>query len=406
MEISNDKKRVNGFIYLFMVTYMVSYITRINFAAIISEIVAKTGWERTALSLSLTGIFVTYGLGQLVSGYFGDRFQPKKLVFLGLLTSCAMNVLIPFCTAPYQMVIVWCINGFAQAMMWPPIVKLMVALFSAEDYARACIRVSWGSSFGTIFVYCAAPFALSFIGWKSVFFISAACGLVMALIWNKYCCNIDHISVRPHGRDAVPKAKFFSPLLVAIMIAIVLQGSLRDGVTDWMPSYIADTFHMENSVAILSCVLLPIFSIICYSLAGKIYRKNPDNPVLCGGLIFGVGAIAAAVLYFFNGVNAALSILMSALLTGCMHGVNLMLISYVPSFFKNTGRVSMVSGLLNSCTYVGSAVSVYGFAAISEGAGGWSATVLIWLLVAAAGTVVCLLTSPFWKRFIAKNKEA
>ncbi len=404
MLASSEKRRVNLYITLFMMTYMVSYITRINYAAIISEIVEKTGWARTELSLSLTGIFVTYGIGQLVSGYFGDRFQPKRLVFLGLLVSCAMNVLIPFCPSPFWMTVVWCVNGFAQAMMWPPIVKLMVALFSEEDYARACIRVSWGSSFGTIFVYCAAPVALSFVGWKSVFFISAACGLVMAFVWNRYCCNIDNISVRPLGQAEIAKTKFFTPLLAVIMLAIVLQGSLRDGVTDWMPSYIADTFHMENSIAILSCVLLPIFSIICYSLAGKIYRKNPNNPIVCAGLIFGVGAIAAAVLYFFNGFNAALSVFMSALLTGCMHGVNLMLISYVPAFFKNTGRVSLVSGMLNSCTYIGSAVSVYGFAAISESSG-WNATVFVWFVVAVLGTAVCLLASPFWKRFVRKNIE-
>lgn len=405
MLANTEKRRVNLYITLFMMTYMVSYITRINYAAIISEIVEKTGWARTDLSLALTGIFVTYGVGQLVSGYFGDRFQPKRLVFLGLLVSCVMNVLIPFCPSPFWMTVVWCVNGFAQAMMWPPIVKLMVALFSEEDYARACIRVSWGSSFGTIFVYCAAPIALSLVGWKSVFFISAACGLVMALIWNKYCCNIDNISVRLHGEANIEKTKFFSPLLAVVMLAIILQGSLRDGVTDWMPSYIADTFNMANSVAILSCVLLPIFSIICYSLAGKIYRKNPNNPIICAGFIFGVGAIAAAALYFFNGVNAALSVFMSALLTGCMHGVNLMLISYVPAFFKNTGRVSLVSGMLNSCTYIGSAVSVYGFAAVSE-AVGWSATVFIWLVVAILGTAVCLIASPFWKRFVKKNKEA
>lgn len=405
MLASAEKRRVNLYITLFMMTYMVSYITRINYAAIISEIVEKTGWARTDLSLSLTGIFVTYGLGQLVSGYFGDRFQPKKLVFLGLLVSCLMNVLIPFCPSPFWMTVVWCVNGFAQAMMWPPIVKLMVALFSEEDYARACIRVSWGSSFGTIFVYCAAPIALLFLDWKSVFFISAACGLIMALVWNKYCCNIDKVTIRPHGEAEAEKSKFFSPLLAAVMLAIILQGSLRDGVTDWMPSYIADTFHMENSVAILSCVLLPIFSIVCYSLAGRIYRKNPENPVICAGGIFAVGAVAAAALYFFNGVNAILSVVMSALLTGCMHGVNLMLISYVPAFFKKTGRVSLVSGMLNSCTYIGSSVSVYGFAAVSEKAG-WSATVFIWLTVAVLGTAVCLLASPFWKRFVQRNKEA
>ena len=36
----------------------------------------------------------------------------------------------------------------------------------------------------------------------------------------------------------------FSPLVIAIMVAIALQGMLRDGVTTWMPSYISEVFNM------------------------------------------------------------------------------------------------------------------------------------------------------------------
>lgn len=99
---------------------MVSYITRINFGAIVSEIEQSTGILRSALSMALTGSFITYGTGQIVSGILGDRVSPKKLVSIGLIITCAMNVLIPLCPSPYLMLIVWCINGFAQSFMWPP----------------------------------------------------------------------------------------------------------------------------------------------------------------------------------------------------------------------------------------------------------------------------------------------
>ena len=89
--------------YLFMLTYMVSYITRINYGAIILEIGSNTGFAQELLSLALTGSFLTYGVGQLISGYFGDKVQPKKLVLLGLSVTVLMNILIPLCNHPLQM---------------------------------------------------------------------------------------------------------------------------------------------------------------------------------------------------------------------------------------------------------------------------------------------------------------
>ena len=117
-----------------MFTYMASYITRINYGAVILEMVYATGYGKAALSMALTGSFITYGAGQIVSGVLGDKFRPKILVFCGLILSVCMNVIIPFCPTPVYMLVVWCVNGFAQAFMWPPIVRLMTVLFEEDDY--------------------------------------------------------------------------------------------------------------------------------------------------------------------------------------------------------------------------------------------------------------------------------
>ncbi len=72
--------RMNRLILLFMAVYMVSYITRINYAAIIAEIVRETGRPKAALTAALTGCSVFYGAGQFLSGYCGGKFRPKRLI--------------------------------------------------------------------------------------------------------------------------------------------------------------------------------------------------------------------------------------------------------------------------------------------------------------------------------------
>jgi len=193
-------------------------------------------------------------------------------------------------------------------------------------------------------------------------------------------------------------------LFVLIMLGIVLQGALRDGVTTWTPTYIDDMFKLGSAIAILTSVVLPIFSMFCHGFGGWLYYKVFKSPVLSAGVMFSIGAVSALILYLFGGNSVVVSVACLAILVGAMHGVNLMLICMVPAFYKNTGKISLVSGLLNSCTYIGSAASTYGIALLTEGVG-WSATVGVWALIAALGTVVCFVTIPLWNRKFFKNNK-
>ena len=142
MEKLTDKRKINATVFLFTMTYLVSYMTRINLGAVITAVVEDTGMTKTMLSAAVTGSAITYGVGQILSGIIGDRVSPKKLVFLGIMVSVSMNLLLIFCRDHIQMTAVWCVNGLAQAFLWPPLVKLMVGLFTTHDYQRASTMVS------------------------------------------------------------------------------------------------------------------------------------------------------------------------------------------------------------------------------------------------------------------------
>jgi len=399
----SDKKAVNRLALLFTLMYMVSYITRINYGAVISEMVKDTGYSKSMLSMALTGSFITYGVGQIISGVLGDRFSPKKLLSIGLLLSCFMNVLIPLCSNPYQMLGVWCVNGFAQSFMWPPLVRMMTALLSMEDYSRVSVKVSWGSSFGTIIVYLVAPLLISTLGWKSVFLFSAAIGVLMLVIWQLGRYDVAPTSsVKREDLQPTEKKNLIRFWMIGILIAIVLMGLLRDGVTTWMPSYIGETYKLGSAVSILTGVVLPVFGIGCFQLSAMVYRKKPGAPLLVAALFFSLGAVSALFLNFVSGGSAILSVVFSALLTGSMHGVNLILISMLPPFFRDTGKVSTVSGVLNACTYIGSALSTYGTALLTEQFG-WSVTLILWVAVAAVGAAICFSLTGAWKKTFLKR---
>ena len=391
------KNRKKGLVVLFTITYIISYVTRINYGAVISEMESATGIARNLLSMAVTGSFITYGLGQIISGLLGDKFSPKKIVSFGFIITSLMNLLIPTTSNPYIMLVVWCFNGFAQSLIWPPLVKIMIATFSDDEYNKATVKVQWGASAGTMLIYLVSPLLITLASWRAVFIFSAVCGITLLVFWNKYAVDAPIVKRETDDSGKSSLSMLLTPMMITIMLAIVLQGSLRDGVTTWMPTYISETFNLSSAISILTGVILPIFSMISISIASKIYKKMSFNPIITAGILLGVGTVSAALLYMFSSSSAIVSVLLSAILTGSMHGVNMMLVCMVPAFFKKFGNISTISGIINSCTYVGSAISTYGIAVISENLG-WHFTILIWAFIALTAAVICFVNIKPWKK--------
>ena len=117
-----------------------------------------------------------------------------------------------------------------------------------------------------------------------------------------------------------------------------------------------------------------------------------------------LGALAAAVLYLGHGLGAAVAILMLATIGGCMNGINLLFVSILPTYFKKHGNISTVTGVLNSTTYVGSALSTYGIAFVSVHFG-WSASALVWLILGTVSTALCLVNAPKWEKTYMTERQ-
>ena len=130
-----------------------------------------------------------------------------------------------------------------------------------------------------------------------------------------------------------------------------------------------------------------------------------DNASLCDVLFFSYltrknfGSVAVLLLYLASDVNPVISMTLCTVVSVCMHGINYVLICMVPKHFAKYGKISFMSGLLNACTYIGTAIAGYGMAVVSESFG-WKFTILMWAVVAGLGVATCFITSKKWGAFI------
>ena len=379
--------------------YFMSYITRINYNTVLVEMSSAENISRSILALPLTASFITYGLGQVISGWLGDKFDPFRLISLGLILSALMNIMLPIFPKLYAMTAFWAVNGFAQALIYPPLMKITSYYLSEQNYAKACLFITVGSHAATFLMYLVSPVVIVISGWKLVFFVSFGFAIVFLAIWQVYSGYIKNqygrVSDCPNMKDKTLKTNdkvsvrtlMLSSGLIVIMFAVVMQGFLRDGIATWMPAYLSDVFLLSNEISILTTVILPIFSIFSAYVILAIQTHLCRNELKLAGITFSV-ALAAIVLLLIFRQNMPLSVLLLALTSACSHAVNFLLICLVPKRFEKYGRFSLVTGLINSCTYVGAAISTYGFAAVSENYG-WNVTLCLWGAIALLGLICC-----------------
>ena len=378
--------------------YFCSYLTRKDFPISLVAITEATGIPDSAIAIVPVCFFITYGIGQTINGAIGDHIKPQYLITGGMVLSATCNIILPLCTNVPAMCVVWGINGFAQAMLWPPISKIMIYTYSGARYGTASMLVSLSASLATVFAYLYIPAVLAISGWQAVFRVGATVVLI--------CAADTDAAGEPAPEGTQNDVRF--PRAVMLTLALILAdvvavGMLRDGVETWTPTFIKEIFGNSAGESILISVFLALFSCVAIVLATVIFRRFFRNELTFCTVIFVASTVFAVLLYFVIGRSMLLAALCISLLAAVMHGANMMLTAYVPRRIKRFGHVSTVSGVINSAVYIGAAISTYGAAGIKESYG-WGVTVGVWRAGSVAGVLRSAVSAVIWSK-VTKDSD-
>lgn len=433
-----DRKMVRLLFSLCWIVYFSTYIGRLNYSAGLTEIISSEGFSKGQAGMIGTAFFFAYGAGQFVSGFLGDRLAPRKMVFAGLTVSALCNLAMAAGKNPAAMAAVWCVNGLFQAFIWSPMIRLMYEYYETETRMRACVSLNSSVPIGTMAAYGLTALVIWLSGWRAMFLLSGVVLAAVSGVWFAGMKRVERFSAErakeagmanaeeakpadlskksskeaseeaskgaAAGRGKAPSSPkapvTFKSLLIEsgfllLMIALFVQGALKDGVTTWVPTYISETYGLSAILAITGTMVIPVFNLLGVYLASFANLNWFRNEVRTAGAFFLVSAAAILLLRLTSGWSMAVSFLMLAAATTAMMAVNTMLIAVLPSYFGAIGKASSVSGLLNSSVYAGGAVSTYGIGALSV-ALGWNATIVIWFLMAAVSAAICFLVVGKW----------
>ena len=415
--VINKKYSRFGIIALCCMVYFVSYFSRKDFAAVMAGMITDGAIGRANAGLVGTMLFIFYGVGQLLSGYLGDKIRPKYLIMMGLSVTGMCNALMSVIPEG-AMIAVWGLNGLAQAMLWPPIVKILAHYLDHDTYVTAHLAVTSAAHVATVLLYVFVPICLSFMSWHTVFvcagslaFLSMAVfAIAMRFILPE---SAEPVSYAKKSDKAEGQGNILAILresgIFTVFVCIVVIGFLRDGIESWLPMLYSEAFGKDVSESTLVSMILPVFSIVSIALVTPLHKKGMlKNEVKGTALLFALALVAAIPLAFFVSMDGAFfsvaALLLTALICGAMHGANFLLISCLPGRFARFGRAATVSGVCNSCVYIGAAISTYGIALISEMMG-WSLTIASWCAILVVGIAFAAISYKRYKKMVDEQTD-
>lgn len=374
--------------------YTCSYLGKLGYNANITQIESVFGVSHATAGMVSTFFFFAYGIGQIVNGLLCKKYNIRYVVFGSLLISGLMNALVGISNNFSLVKYFWLINGGALSVLWPSLIRLLSETMDEKNMPRAVIVMGTTVATGTFFVYGLSALFVKFLTYTVMFFVAGILLPVIALLWIFAYPHLVKNKKEPSYQVQVEEKKsglagLWIPILIMAFFAVV-DNLTKDGLTTWVPMILKETYGLPDYVSILLTMLLPILAIFGTTVAVSLRKKIKDFVSLCA-FLFACSAffISVVILCLPSGIFAVT--LGSFGVVSClMSGVNNVITSMAPLYWKKRVNSGMLAGVLNGCCYLGSTISAYGLGTIAD-VGGWNSVFYLLFGICALSTLLGVL---------------
>ena len=385
-------KKENKIIFICWLSYVVSYIGRLNYSASLVSIIADRGFAESDAGLVYSFFAAAYGVGQLVNGIFSGKYNSKIMVFSSLFASGVINLLMPTFTDVTVMKYVWLVNGAVLSVLWSTLIKTISEFVSDKKMPTAILVMSTPNTVGTFLVYGLSALFVKIATWKLTFYFAAVALFASAFLWLFLYGNEKPIYKKEKNgeKSSIMHNKAMIFCLVIIAFAGIANGFIKDGVNTWVPKVLYDEFNVNESLSILLTMLLPLVATVSAGVIKKIHEKVYSHSLMNVMLYFLSALLCLGIVFFLKIKNIVLIMLCFILVSAIMAMVNNVITSIYPLDRRKLIGSGFAAGLLNSFCYVGSTISPWALGKIHEGTS-WSTVFVVMIAVSCFAGAVSIL---------------
>ena len=407
------RNQSNFLILLGWLLYTTSYLGKLNYSANITQIIDFYGVTKAEAGVAPTFFFFAYGIGQVVNGLLCKKYDIKKVIFGSMLISASINLVIAVSSNFAMVKWLWMLNGFCLSVLWPTLIRLLSESLAKKDLGRSSVIIGTTVATGTLVIYALSSLFVALDVFKLSFYTAAIADFTVAFIWllvyEKAVTRANNerefeiaTQTQSKGSNSEPETKVekhhVKTIIVFLSVFAVGVNFVKDGLNTWVPSILKDEYTMDDSLAILLTLFLPIVAIFGNAFALYLHKIIPDYVSHCS-LVFAItGCIVGGIIWSL-GTNQVLVMLGGLIITSLLvASLNSLITSIFPMFMRGTVNSGMIAGILNGFCYIGSTMSSYGLGAIADHFG-WSVVFLVLL-------VFCIFMCVMWCAYMFLKKRS
>jgi len=375
-----DKKTL--LIALCWLVYTCSYLGKLSYNANITKIEEVYSISHSTAGMVSTFFFFAYGIGQIFNGVFCKKYNIRLVVVVSLFISGLMNILVALSKDFIYVKYFWLINGVALAILWPSLIRLLSETMDSSSIGRAVIVMGTTVATGTLIVYGLSALFVAWFSYNVMFFVAGILLPLIAVIWffsYPKLTKKENGPIENYSREVMIKShqnSAFWILVCVLAFYAVVDNLVKDGLITWIPMILKEIYVLPDYVSILLTMILPILAIFGTSVAIGIHKKIKDFVWLSSLLFFVSAMLILLVILCLPTGNVIITLSSLGLISCLMAGVNNVITSMVPLYWKDTANSGLLAGVLNGFCYLGSTISAYGLGLVADN-GGWKSVFIL-----------------------------
>ncbi len=229
--------------------WLIIFIGRVTPSTLLVKITGDLGITDIQAGWAFTGMWTMYGIMQFPGGILADTYGRKLIITFSTLFFSVATFLTGFNVNAISLFVTFSLIGMAAGILPAPSFTMIAELFGPRKGKALGIHSSIGSLSG--FAPLLVPFLSLFLGWRYVFFLWAALGLILSFFIYKFVTETldnpikEKLSTRLYiGIKALSQKEILFMFFVNLVISFAWMGMLN-----WYPTYLQQVKGFSPEIA-------------------------------------------------------------------------------------------------------------------------------------------------------------
>ena len=179
-------KATNVVLFLLCMMYLITYIDRVNISTAASVIKTEFGLSNTQLGLIFSAFAYPYAIFQIIGGWVGDRFGPRRTLFACGLIWAVATILTGFASGIVSLFLCRVLLGFGEGATFPTATRAMQYWTPAGRRGFAQGLTHSFARFGNAVTPPLVAWLMVLLNWRAAFIIIGVVSLTWVFVWFWY----------------------------------------------------------------------------------------------------------------------------------------------------------------------------------------------------------------------------